>query len=144
MDATRKPLIPSGSTPLRNSIASFRSWYSGCNDTRDSSFDCDDGDGDWTGWSDYAAAHDTNWSCRKKYLLVLTDGDETCPTPDSDEPCMVGEITGALNNPHDTVRTFVVGYGVDSGTSNQLTCMADRGGTFAPIYPQNSRSSSMR
>ena len=136
LDPTRKPLIPSGSTPLRNSIASFRSWYTGCDDTRDGNGDsqCSTEEGDWIGWEDYAADHDSNWSCRKKYLLVLTDGDDTCPS--SSNLCRAGELTGALFN-WDEVRTYVVGYGVDSGSSNQLTCMAVNGGTVAPIYPQN-------
>ncbi len=129
-DLTQKPLIPTGSTPLYNSIAAFRSWYRGCNDLSS----CSGG----TGWDDFAATHDSQWGCRQKYLLVITDGDETCPTPAASDTCKVGNLTGALND-NDDVHTIVVGYGVDSASSNQLNCMALRGGTLraAPYYPQN-------
>ncbi len=127
-DSTQKPLIPTGSTPLYNSISAFRSWYRGCSDLSS----CSGG----IGWDDFAATHDSQWGCRQKYLLVITDGDETCVSTST--RCVVGNLTGALND-NDDVHTIVVGYGVDSASGNQLDCMAERGGTqrAAPYYPQN-------
>jgi Tfp pilus tip-associated adhesin PilY1 len=63
------PLIANGSTPLAGSLAFFRYWYSGCGGP---------GNCDATGWSDIAAVQDPNWECRKKYMIILTDGEETC------------------------------------------------------------------
>ncbi|NJL27789.1 MAG: hypothetical protein HC897_07775 [Thermoanaerobaculia bacterium] len=82
------------------------------------------------GWSDYAAAHDPDWGCRRRYLLVVTDGDETCTGPDA---C---SGTAALFA-QEGVKTFVVAFGVENTAGNRLNCMAASGGTGDPIYPQN-------
>ncbi|MFN7942567.1 MAG: hypothetical protein U0X73_13315 [Thermoanaerobaculia bacterium] len=116
-----RPIIPTGSTPLGNALRSFRQWYRGCADTST----CAGG----TGWDDFASATDSSWGCRKKFIIFLTDGDETC----SSDPC---SYTEALHT-NDGVNTYVIGFGVDGTTGNQLVCMAERGGTVAPIYPQN-------
>jgi hypothetical protein len=110
-DASARPIVAFGSTPLGNSLSDFRTWYQG--------------------WSNLAAqGNDPDWACRKKYLLVLTDGDDTCGGSD---PC---DVAGALHT-EEAVDTYVVGFGVDNAPGNKLNCMADRGGTGAPIYPQN-------
>lgn len=67
----RRPLIAHGSTPLAGWFSMFRRWYSGCGDPGN----CDD---DFTGWADIAAQYDPTFNCSKKYVLMITDGDETC------------------------------------------------------------------
>jgi hypothetical protein len=104
-----RPIIGSGSTPLGATLTSFRNWY--------------------LTWKTTAAAQDPDWGCRRKYVLFITDGDETC----NGSPCTV---TSTLKNT-DGVLTYVVGFGLDSTAGNVLTCMATNGGTGAPIYPQN-------
>jgi hypothetical protein len=116
-----RPIFPNGSTPLGNALRSFRQWFKGCADTSS----CAGG----SGWDDVASANDSSWGCRKKYIIFLTDGDETC----NSDPCA---YTGALHQ-NDGVDTYVIGFGVDGSTGNQLGCMAANGGTVAPIYPQN-------
>ena len=123
-DEANRPLLAFGSTPLGASIQSFRSWYAGCpqgNCPKNS------------GWKDVAATLDPNWGCRKKYLLVLTDGDETCGGGAS--AC---EGTASLRA-QEGILTYVVAFGVQGGQGggNTLTCMAANGGTGDPIYPQN-------
>ncbi|MEO8197723.1 MAG: hypothetical protein ABI689_13490 [Thermoanaerobaculia bacterium] len=124
-DLVRKPLIPISSTPLGASLVSFRNWYKGC--TSDTSA-CNGS----TGWDDFAAANDSNWGCRRKFVLVLTDGDETC----GGNPCAMTDILDDTDGNGDGVSTYVVGFGVQAG-ANVLTCMAANGGTGAPILPQN-------
>lgn len=68
-NSNRKPLIGIGSSPLAGWFSMFRQWYSGCGDP---------GNCDGTGWSDIAAQYDPNWNCRKKYVLMITDGGESC------------------------------------------------------------------
>lgn len=120
-DPGARPLIAFGSTPLGNSIRDFRTWYAGCpqgacpNDS---------------GWRDLAAAEDPDWGCRRVYLLVLTDGDDTCPGADA---C---SGTAALFA-QEAVKTYVVGFGVQNTPGNRLTCMASNGGSGEPIFPQN-------
>jgi hypothetical protein len=116
-----RPLAGFGATPLGESIKDFRTWYAGCPQGS-----CPNA----TGWRDIAAEHDPNWGCRRKFLLILTDGDETCGGGNS--AC---NGTAALRA-QESIKTYVVAFGVQGG-SNVLSCMANNGGTGDPIFPQN-------
>ncbi len=120
-----RPLIASGSTPLGNSVKSFRYWWAGCTGAN-----CPAG-----GWEKVAAAQDPQFSCRKKFLLVVTDGDESCAPPDGNgaDPCTWTKTLFDQEN----IKTFVVAFGVDNVAGNKLECMASNGGSGDPIYPQN-------
>jgi hypothetical protein len=103
-----RPIVASGSTPLGNSIKDFRFFH------RD--------------WRPLAAVHDPQWSCRNVYLLLLTDGNETC---NSDAQ---GQTTALFNQ---GVKTFVVGFGVRATPGGDtLDDIADRGGTGTPFRPE--------
>lgn len=120
-NSTQHTLVPSGSTPLGYTLGSFRSWYRGClNGSCPSS----------TGWDDIAATNDPTWACRQKFLVVLTDGDDTCPGRD---PC---SFTASMRA-QDGILTYVVAFGLENTAGNKLNCMAANGGTGDPIYPQN-------
>ncbi len=118
-DEAQRPFFSSGSTPLGNSVKSFRQWWAGCTSTT-----CPPG-----GWEKVALANDPEFACRKKFLLVLTDGDETC----SGDPCT---WTKTLFD-QEGIKTYVVAFGIDNQPGNKLNCMASNGGSGAPIYPQN-------
>lgn len=120
-DERARPLIASGSTPLGYSVRAFRKWYAGCEQGT-----CPKGQG----WSNVAAQQDPNWGCRRKFLLVLTDGDDTCPGAD---PC---SATASLRA-QEGIITYVVAFGVENTSGNRLNCMAANGGSGNPIYPQN-------
>jgi Tfp pilus tip-associated adhesin PilY1 len=107
-DESRRPIFAFGSTPVAASLQSFETWY----DT----------------WKPDAELLDADWNCRQKYVIFLTDGDETCGgTPAT----VAGSLAGKQ------IKTFVVAFGVNSTAGNQLDAMAIAGGTTAPIYPQN-------
>jgi enamine deaminase RidA (YjgF/YER057c/UK114 family) len=116
-----KPLIANGSTPLGNSVQGFRAWYSGCSGTGACAATA--------GWKGVASTRDPQWSCRQKYLIVVTDGDDTCGGQD---PCT---WTGILLS-QENIKTYVIAFGVDNVAGNKINCMAANGGT-TPIYPQN-------
>jgi hypothetical protein len=116
-----RPLLASGSTPLGNSIRDFRTWWTGCPQGT-----CPK----TTGWSTIAKVQDPDWSCRRKFLLVITDGDDTCGGADA---C---SATASLFA-QESVKTYVVAFGVANDPKNKLTCMAANGGSGKPIYPQN-------
>ena len=120
-DENLRPMVANGSTPLGNAIKSFRTWWAGC-----SSGTCPNGGG----WKDTAAASDPDWACRRKFLLVITDGDDNCAGSDA---C---SGTAALFS-QEAVKTFVVAFGVQNTAHNRLNCMASNGGTGEPVYPAN-------
>lgn len=120
-NSNQKSLFPNGSTPLGYTLRSFREWYRGCENGVCPSVE---------GWDDIAAFNDPKWACRQKFLLVLTDGDDTCPGRD---PCSFTASMRAL----DGILTYVVAFGVQNTSGNRLNCMAANGGTGDPIYPQN-------
>jgi hypothetical protein len=119
-DERARPILATGSTPLGASVRAFRKWYAGCETGVCPARQ---------GWSGVSSTRDPDWSCRRKFLLVLTDGDETC----NGNPCAATE---ALKN-NENVTTFVVAFGVEKASGNALECMAQKGGSTAPIYPQN-------
>ncbi len=115
-----RPLLATGSTPLGNSLRSFRTWYAGC-----ASGFCPLG----AGWAGQAAAQDPYFYCRRKNLVVITDGEETCNA----DPCAVATALYTM----DGLRTYAVGYGVDQGSFTQkIDCIAWNGGT-EPFFPRN-------
>ncbi len=119
-----RPFMPSGSTPLGASLLSFRQWYAGC-----TSGNCTTSQAA-NSWKGYAAAHDSNFACRRKYVLFITDGQETC----GGDPCTAA---GDLNN-RDGVTVDVVAFGVNAANStlSSINCMAANGGGTA-YFPQN-------
>lgn len=118
---SERPIIADGAAPLGSAVQDFREWYAGC---------ASGGCSSTGGWEDIASLLDPDWACRQRYLLVLTDGDETCSGPDA----CTG--TAALRT-QNGVKTYVVALGVEGGSGNKLTCMAANGGTGEPIYPKN-------
>ncbi len=116
-----RPLIATGSTPLGNSVRAFRTWWAGC-----AQGTCPKG----TGWKSVASVQDPDWSCRRKFLLILTDGDDTCTGAD---PC---SSTASLFA-QEGIKTYVVAFGVQNTSGNKLNCMAANGGSGEPIYPQD-------
>jgi hypothetical protein len=70
-DEAVRTIVSQGSTPLAGWFSMFRRWYSGCGDPGK----CDS---DFTGWQDIAAQYDTTFNCSKKYVLMITDGEESC------------------------------------------------------------------
>jgi Tfp pilus tip-associated adhesin PilY1 len=125
------PLIAGGATPIGASLLSFRNWFSGCG-TKGTPCPAN------AGWKAVAAAKPTGdplYTCSRKYVLFISDGDETCNTTASDSayPCTVA---GDLNK-LDSVFTYMLGFGVAANPGNILNCVASQGGTNTPIYPQN-------
>lgn len=115
------PPVAHGSTPLGNSLRDFRAWYAGC-----TSGTCSPD----TGWRHAAARYDTDWGCRKTFVLVLTDGDDTCGGADA-----CSEAGSLLSR--ENVKTYVVAFGDPDTSGNKLDCMAEEGGTGAPFAASN-------
>jgi hypothetical protein len=108
------PLFASGPSPLGKAVIDFRCWYLG-NDNK-----CNE-DAYPTGWETLAGQKDSEWGCRKPYLIVISDGGDTCT---GENPCA---DTADLKQKAG-VQTWVIAYGADcSKTQNPLKCMAQNG-----------------
>jgi hypothetical protein len=116
------PLMGSGATPIGASLQTFRQWYSGCTTQTTA---CTGG---WVSLASNASTGDPLYTCSKKYVLFITDGDETC---NAGLGC-----TMAANLKTDGVTTFILGFGLTSATGNTLKCVAQNGGSGVPFYPQ--------
>lgn len=115
VSTAKKPILASGPSPLGKSVVDFRCWYQGSgNKCSDTAF----GSG---GWEDVAQARDSTWGCRRPYMIVLSDGQDSCK---GENPCA---DTADLNS-HSAVRTWVIAFGADcSKVGNPLSCMAKNG-----------------
>ncbi len=122
-----RPLVAGGLTPLGKSVVDFRCFYRGeGNKCKDSAYDTN-------GWEEVALGNDSSWGCRRPYLIVISDGDDTCP---GENPCA---DTADLNSKSD-VRTWVIAYGQNcSSVGNPLKCMAQngKGDLVCPQDPQS-------
>lgn len=103
LNANARPLIASGATPIGASMNNFLQWFQN--------------------WRTVAAANDPRWGCKSVYLLIITDGDETC----NSNPAQ--RATDLMNL---GVETYVVGYGLAGGSGNTLIPITCNGGGQAP------------
>ncbi len=122
------PLIAQGYTPLGNSMNNLRDWYAGCHDQET----CTPG----SGWVDVAQVDDPLFGCRQKYLLILTDGLDTCGGDGTLGPACEG---ARILFEKYGIETFVIAFGRVTTTDNVLSCLADKGsgGTVQPFNPQD-------
>ena len=113
-DSSQSPLVGTGPSPLGKSVIDFRCWYMGdgnkCNTMAYN-----------PGFESIAQRNDKAWGCRRPYLIVISDGGDSCA---GENPCA---DTANLNS-KGSVRTWVVAYGADcSKAGNPLKCMAQNG-----------------
>ncbi|MEM6453627.1 MAG: hypothetical protein AAF772_00895 [Acidobacteriota bacterium] len=111
-DERQRTLLPDGATPLAQSLRDYKFWFDN--------------------WADSADDNDADWLCRRKFVIMLTDGINTC----GDDPVLRTAELRDTSRPIDRrIDTYVVGFGLDSEPT--LTAMATAGGTTAPLFPRN-------
>lgn len=93
-----------GLTPLGAALSSFRDWY-------------DD-------WKPLAEANDPEFHCRKVFVLLMTDGFETCG---GNGPQIAAQLLGNRD-----IQTYVVGFATNSPELNDI---AEAGGTQQAFFP---------
>ncbi len=140
-DEDERPFVAIGRTPLGESLADFKEWYFGPTASPND------------GFSDWAEINDEVWECRDKYVLLLTDGLDTCYnlacvdedafplfcTKFSNEPAtMASDLNaGDVGIPNSDVQTYVVGFGLTTTSGSALSAIAANGGTVEPFFPEN-------
>ncbi len=86
--------------------------------------------------SDVLTRNDEYWPCRKHFIILITDGVETCSDPG---PICTGGHAGRLVDlpvvvdgvevGTTTINVYVIGFGLQSGTNTEtLSCIADMTG----------------
>jgi len=106
-DQDARPILAYGATPIGTSLAAFHLWANG-----------PAGNG---GWVDVAELNDPSFICRKTYLIVLSDGNQS--TCDTDDPCNVAGTKELFDNLD--IKTFVVAFGVAPHTPILPLCTGD-------------------
>ncbi len=122
--AGRVPLFGTGPTPLAKMVADFRCFYQGeGNKCKDEAYD--------PGWESIAKTRDSEWGCRRPYLIVISDGGDSCG---GENPCA---DTANLNS-KSSVKTWVIAYGANGNNCGKppLSCMAQNG-KGELLCPQN-------
>ena len=119
----RPPILTFGGTPIGGSLISFKGWYD-----------------DWLGPARDVNTGDLTLDCRQKYVILLTDGAETCESgnlsnANSDSRRIPREAASDLYDRG--IRTFVVAFGTTNSETESLTDIAEEGGTGAGIDANN-------
>ena len=104
------PMIADGSTPINNSLLDAFDWYVEQVTT-----------GDW--------ATDPLRECREWYVVLITDGAESCAGP-GEYACDSGQAASKFANPGindvDPVKVFTIGFSESvADAPEQLTCISD-------------------
>lgn len=119
-DEAARPLVAFGPSPLAYALRQFRYWYSGC-----------DGSGcagvNPTGWVDIAYGLDPEWSCRRVYLLLITDnGADECPGTNA---C----THAAWLNAYEGVKSFTLGVGTTANGTGKCVATNGKGEMYTPF-----------
>ena len=109
-----KPLVARGSTPLARSLRDFNAHFAQ--------------------WETLAEANDLKFGCKQVYVIMITDGLDTCEsssgTPSAREtqpPIAAGEVFDGGDGP----KVWVVGYSISGTGEDVINNMADQGGSNA-------------
>lgn len=122
LNPDRSPLFASGPTPLGKAINDFRCFYLGeGGKCRDVAYN--------PGWEALDILYDRDTGCRRPYLIVISDGSDTCK---GEDPC-----AETANFRKAGIRTWSIAYGADCDkVGNPLKCMTQNtDGTL--LCPQN-------
>lgn len=99
-----RPILSFGATPIGTSVEDFYDWIAGTG-----------------GWLETAQANDPSFTCRRTYLIILSDGNQS--TCDGDDPCDTKgtkELFEELG-----LKTYVVAFGVPPHTPFLPACSGD-------------------
>ncbi|MCH7665682.1 MAG: VWA domain-containing protein, partial [Acidobacteria bacterium] len=117
-NANQRPIIATGPTPFGKAVNDYRCWYLGpkvgpagkCRESSSKlSFE--------TGWEEVARTRDPDFNCRRPYVILISDGEDTCG----------GENVSADINDFDAfgVRTWILNVGGDDAEKRFTAIIAN-------------------
>jgi hypothetical protein len=112
-----RPLVALGPSSVAKAITAFRQWFDDCTSCNDPN------------WVTTAQMEDPLWACRQKYLLVVSDGGDTCQTgsnPNADVASLYSKKG---------LKTYVFAVGVPANSDLLLKGLATNGRGLI-YYPQ--------
>jgi hypothetical protein len=111
-----RPLVAVGPTSIAKAVTSFRRWFDDCTACNTPN------------WVTTAQMEDPLWACRQKYLVVVSDGGDTCTgsNPNADVASLYSKWG---------LRTHVFAVGVQVNGDTLLKGLANNGGGLI-YYPQ--------
>ena len=100
-----RPLVAIGPTSIAKAVTAFRRWFDDCTQCNNPN------------WVTTAQVEDPLWACRQKYLLVVSDGGDTCTGsgPNADVANLLSKWG---------MKTFVVAVGVQTSSDMLLRGLA--------------------
>lgn len=112
-----KPLVARGSTPLARALRNFNTHFAE--------------------WEPLAEANDPKFGCKKVYVILITDGLDTCETDNGNRETEPPAAAGEVYNGGDGPQVWVVGYSISGDGETVINNMAQQGGTNACPVVQN-------
>jgi len=111
------PMVADGATPINHALLDAFDWYVAQRSIG----------GDWV--------VDDSAQCRKWYVVLISDGDESCPDGNADYACDPGQAASKFANPGidgiDAVEVHTIGFSESVTAAEALKCVArDTNGTF--------------
>jgi len=126
---TIPPIVAFGQSPLARAINDFRCWYNG----KDNDNKCrDDGERPWDeGWRFIAADRDALATCRRPFLIVISDGEDTSPSGRTGENASadVGNLLTKSGEPGVQTWVFNLGSLNNCSGNGELNSIANAGKT---------------
>jgi len=124
---TVPPMVPFGFSPLARAINDYRCWYNGT----DNDQKCrDDTERPWDeGWRFIAASNDALATCRRPFLIVISDGEDTSPSGATGENASadVGNLRTQSGEPGVQTWVFNLGDLNNCQGSGELNSIANQG-----------------
>lgn len=113
-DSTRKPLLALDQSPLAKAINDLRCWYLGTRGKGGNKCKAENPLVE-TGWEELACGSDSSFGCRKPYMIIISDGEDSGGSGTENPTADVGDLFGASG-----MLTWVLNLGPEDNCKNGL------------------------
>lgn len=124
VNTSERPTLALDRSPLARAINDVRCWYLGSNGQGGSSKCASNAFFD-QGWEEVACLNDSRYRCRKPFLILISDGEDSVNTGGGGENASAD--IGNLES-HSGVRTWALGLGNGCDSNQELHSLVRQGG----------------